>query len=175
MNFKLIIAIVSVLFIVSFNLPKKILKKVNKTIETTYDVKEFSLESISISQDVNSELPRKIEDNSLFKILKDTELIGYAYVDRAPSKTAIYDFLVLFDTELIVTKSKVLIYREEYGGEIGSKRWLKQFIGSTKNDFFKINDNIIPIAGATISVNSMTKAMNEVLQNIGKLQELNIL
>ena len=64
---------------------------------------------------------------------------------------------------------------EEYGCEIGSKRWLKQFIGSSKEDSFKLNENIIAIAGATISVNSMTKAMNEVLQNIGKLQALNVI
>ena len=151
------------------------LKKVNKTIETTYGIESFLLENIVIDDAINAELNRKINTESLFKIVTDNSLIGYAYLDKAPSKTATFDFLVLFDTNLIVTKSKVLIYREEYGGEIGSRRWLTQFNGSSKEDSFTPNDNIIAIAGATISVNSMTKAMNEVLQNIGKLQELNIL
>ena len=86
-----------------------------------------------------------------------------------------FDFFVLFDANLIITKSKVLRYREEYGGEIGSKRWLKQFIGGTASDAFIPNNNIMAIAGATISVNSMTKAINEILVNIGKLEELNVI
>ena len=158
----------------NLGLPKKILKKVSKAIVNTYQIEDFSLETISIEASVNAQLTREIKELSLFKIKSNEELIGYAYLGNAPSKTATFDFLVLFDTDFIVTKTKVLIYREDYGGEIGSKRWLKQFIGSTKDDNYKPNDNIVAIAGATISVNSMTKAINEVLQDIGKLQELQV-
>ena len=175
MKLKLIFTLIISALFFSLGLSKKVLKKVNKTIQTTYNVEEFNLLPVVIKDEVKAQLPRKIGDNNLFKIEATEAIIGYAYIDQAPSKTATYDFLVLFDTDLIVTKSKVLIYREEYGGEIGSKRWLKQFIGSSKEDTFKLNENIIAIAGATISVNSMTKAMNEVLQNIGKLQELNVI
>ena len=101
--------------------------------------------------------------------------MGYAYVGKAPSKTDEFDYIVLFDQNLIVVKTKVLAYREDYGGEIGSKRWLKQFIGSSKESNYRLHDNIVAIAGATISVNSMTNAMNRVLKSIGELQELNIL
>ena len=57
------------------------------------------------------------------------EVLGYAFIDKAPSKTDEFDYLVLFDENLIIKKAKVLMYREDYGGEIGSRRWLKQFIG----------------------------------------------
>ena len=68
----------------------------------------------------------------------------------------------------------MLIYREEYGGEIGSKRWLKQFIGaSSKSEELVYNTDIIPIAGATISVRTMTKAMNDLLKSISILQQKN--
>jgi len=69
----------------------------------------------------------------------------------------------------------VLIYREEYGGEIGSKRWLKQFIGKTKTDDLRYGDNIINISGATISVRSMTSAMNNLLLSLKTLSEKGIL
>ena len=102
--------------------------------------------------------------------------LGYGYIGNAPSKTASFDYLVLFDENFIITKSKVLIYREEYGGEIGSKRWLRQFTGKTTTSAeLKYNENIIPISGATISVRSMTRAMNELLQSIAILQELKAL
>ena len=82
--------------------------------------------------------------------------------------------MVLFDTGLNVRKAKVLIYREDYGNEIGSKRWLKQFIGKTGADNLKYDVNVDAISGATISANSMTFAMNNLLQSITILKENNI-
>jgi len=175
MKIKLIIAVFLSFNFFGFEAPKPPLKKVNKTIQSTYNIEKFSLISVPLSASINEQLSRKINSESLFKIISDKELIGYVYLDKAPSKTATFDFLVLFDSNLIITKSKVLRYREEYGGEIGSKRWLKQFIGGTASDAFIPNNNIMAIAGATISVNSMTKAINEILVNIGKLEELNVI
>jgi len=68
-----------------------------------------------------------------------------------------------------------LIYREDYGGEIGSKRWLKQFIGKKPSDKLRYEEDIIAISGATISANSMTNAMNQFLQNLEILQTNNVL
>jgi len=66
---------------------------------------------------------------------------------------------------------KVLIYREDYGGEIGSKRWLKQFVGKSLNDELNVGQNIKAISGATISVNAMTTAVNNVLKSVKILIE----
>ena len=96
-------------------------------------------------------------------------------MSKAPSKTADYDYLVLIDPELVVLKAKVLIYREEYGGEISSSRWLRQFIGKSKDDEFRYGDNIDAIAGATISVRSMTNAMNDLMKSLKTLNEKGIL
>ena len=102
-------------------------------------------------------------------------MVGYAFVDKAPSKTDEFDFLVLFDTNLIIKKAKVLVYREDYGGEIGSKRWLKQFIGKSSIDRLIYEKDIIAISGATISANSMTIAINKLLQSIDMLHQLKVL
>ena len=120
-------------------------------------------------------MPSKFGDNNFFKIENNNQLLGYAYLAKAPSKTAQFDYLVLLDKDLVVLKTKVLIYREEYGGEIGSKRWLKQFIGKTQNDSLRYGDNIIAISGATISVRSMTNAMNNLLESLKILHSKGIL
>ena len=83
--------------------------------------------------------------------------------------------MVIFDANLEVIHSKVLIYREEYGGEIGSKRWLEQFIGKTGQDRVDHETNIDGISGATISVRSMTTSMDNLLQTVGILQEKKML
>lgn len=152
--------------ILSFDLPKNIYSKVSKEIKTVYAIDTFSLEEILISDAVNEKLITKIKKDNLFKILTDSTLVGYAFIEKAPSKTDEFDYLVLFDTDFIITKTKVLIYREDYGSEIGSKRWLRQFIGKGTSDELKYEKDIIAISGATISARSMTIAVNNLLKSI---------
>ena len=158
-----------------FGLSAKIQKKVDKVIKSTFEVETFSFNTIAISPKVAEELPSKFGADNLFEIKSSDKLLGYAYVSKAPSKTADYDYLVLIDPELVVLKAKVLIYREEYGGEISSSRWLRQFIGKSKDDEFRYGDNIDAIAGATISVRSMTNAMNDLMKSLKTLNEKGIL
>jgi len=61
------------------------------------------------------------------------------------------------------------VYREDRGGEIGSKRWLRQFIGKSKGEFLKYQKDIAAISGATISVKSMTTEVNKILKTVGIL------
>ncbi|GAA4898037.1 hypothetical protein GCM10023311_23530 [Flaviramulus aquimarinus] len=159
----------------SFGLPKNIQKKVDKEIKKSFNIETFNFTEVTIPTETAKDLPSKFETNNLFKIEANNTLLGYAYLSNAPSKTALFDYLVLLDKELIVLKSKVLIYREEYGGEIGSTRWLKQFIGKKGGDALKYGDNIIAISGATISVRSMTNAMNNLLESLKILQTKNVL
>jgi len=158
------------LLLTSFLVPEKVEKKANKEIEKFFEIDKFSKEYISISEKV----PASFSENNFFRIKKGTTLLGYGYIGNAPSKTATFDYLVLFDKDFIITKSKVLIYREEYGGEIGSKRWLEQFEGSSsKTPELKLVKDIIPISGATISAQSMTKAINQLLESIKILKQEN--
>ena len=175
MNFKFRLIIIISVFIMSFGVPKNILKKVNAIIESTFKVESFKLNVVDIPSEVITSLPSTFQKESLYKIKSEDTLIGYAYIAKAPSKTDEFDYLVLFDKDLIIVKSKVLIYREDYGGEIGSKRWLKQFIGKSQADELIYGDNIAAISGATISVRSMTIAINTLLQSIKILHNKNII
>ncbi|PCJ98387.1 MAG: FMN-binding protein [Flavobacteriaceae bacterium] len=158
-----------------FGLPKTIQKKVDKEIEKVFEVDYYATKFIEVPNELNANLPAKISDSNLFAIFQGEKKLGYAFVDKALSKTASFDYLVVFDTDLKVVHSKVLVYREDYGGEIGSKRWLRQFLGKTGKDRVNHKTNIDAIAGATISVQSMTKSMDDLLQTIGILQENKIL
>lgn len=170
------ISIILVAFLgFGFGLSAKLQKKVDKVITSTFEVEEFSLNAKVIAIEVAKELPSDFGADNFFEVKSSDELLGYAYVAKAPSKTAKYDYLVLFDSKLTIVKAKVLIYREEYGGEIGSKRWLRQFIGKTKDDEFRYGDNIDAISGATISVRSMTNAMNDLMQSLKILNTKGIL
>ena len=93
-------------------------------------------------------------------------LQGYAFIGTAPSKTDSFEYLVLLDKDLVIVKAKVLVYREDYGGEIGSKRWLSQFISKNRDSILGYGEEITAISGATISVKSMTASINHFLYSL---------
>ncbi|OUR92378.1 FMN-binding protein [Flavobacteriales bacterium 34_180_T64] len=176
MKFKSVF-LLSIAFVLSaFSIPKNLQKKMDKEIIKTFKVETISYNEVVIPAKISEILPAKFGNNNLFKVTtSDDEFLCYAYISKAASKTDDFDYLVLLDKDLVVLKAKVLIYREDYGGEIGSKRWLKQFIGKSQNDELRYGDNIIAISGATISVRSMTNAMNDVLKSLKILHSKDIL
>lgn len=172
---KTILTILLLIGFCSFNLPKNIEKKVTKEITSYFEIESYSRSAITIADRLNSETPTNFSAQSFFKLEANNKHIGYLYVGEAPSKTDKFDYMVLFDAQLNIIKSKVLIYREDYGNEIGSKRWLKQFVGKTSKDNLQYEKNIDAIAGATISAKSMTVAVNDLLKSISILQENKVL
>ncbi len=145
-------------------------KKVKKEVEDVFELENPSYASINIPQGVKT--PSKITSENFFKISSNNELVGYVYQDKAPSKTAQFDYLVIFDKNLTIVKTKVLVYREEYGGEIGSKRWLRQFTGKSSSDDMY---DVAAISGATISVRSMKNAVSDILETVGILRSHNLI
>jgi Na+-translocating ferredoxin:NAD+ oxidoreductase RnfG subunit len=161
--------------LLSFTSHKDLNKKIDKEIKDAFGIETYVYNKITFPTEVNKELPSKFESSNFLNIKANNEIVGYAYMGKALSKTDTFDFLVLFDKDLIVIKTKVLVYREDYGGEIGSKRWLKQFIGKTQHDDLRYGDNIVAISGATISVRSMTNSMNNLLKSLKILHSKNVL
>ena len=131
--------------------------RADKEIKKVFSVENYQLDR-AINQNYEDFLTKR-----LLSINSDDQKIGYAYLGTAPSQTKYFDYVVLFDKDLVIRSIKILVYREDYGGEIGSKRWLNQFIGKTFFDKFIYRKNVAAISGATISVNSMTDAVNDIL------------
>jgi len=168
---KVSLGLITFLLLMGFGLPKNIQKKIDKEVSAYFDIESFTMELISIPNSGQLDLPSKIDGENLFRLFDGKSPIGYIYVDQAPSKTANFDYMVLLDNDFKISHSKVLIYREEYGGEIGSKRWLRQFNGKVPGNRVNHETNIDGIAGATISVRSMTNAIDGLLQTLSILKE----
>ena len=122
---------------------------------------------------MESQTTRTIEDK-LYEIKIENNNPGYIYVDQAPSMKNVFDFAVVFSDDLEILNSKVLIYREQHERQIGSKRWLKQFFGMTPSSRPELGKDIDGISGATISVSSMTNAINELLVDVEYLSSKGI-
>ncbi|PCH49271.1 MAG: FMN-binding protein [Flavobacteriaceae bacterium] len=158
-----------VFIITSFTVSDKIEALIQKEIKTVLKIESFSKQSVIISKELNETLPLKITNTNFYKINNNDSLLGYYYLGQAFGKTDYFDFIVIFDAKLIVVKVKVLKYREERGGEVGSKRWLKQFIGKSSSNNLKYQKDIAAISGATISAKSMTNKVNKLFKTIAIL------
>lgn len=152
------------------SIPDNYLKKINKEVLSVFEIEAFERESVTIDSAVLSKMDASFTADNFIKILKDEKHLGFFYFGKAPSKADEFDFVVIFDDQLIIKKIKILAYREDYGGEISSKRWLRQFNGLSESDELKYGKDIKGISGATISAKAMTKAVNDLLKNLSKLQ-----
>lgn len=150
-------------------------KKIDTAIATTFKLETFELKQISVPTILNNATPAKLNDTNLFEIHSEEKLVGYLYLGEAPSMKRMFDYIILFNIDFTIKKSKVLIYREDYGLQIGSQRWLKQFIGLSTDDSLIYGENIDAISGATISASSMTMATANVLKSIRILKEKELL
>lgn len=157
----------------NLSIPKKLEKKVHKSIVKTFKIEQFQLNNIEIlTKDPSIKI---INSNNFYSIKSNAKILGYALVDKAKSKSYNFDYLVLLNSALEIININILIYREEHGNEISSKRWLKQFFGLGTNDHAVLQKNIDGISGATISVRSMTTEMNNLLADLNILEKKNIL
>ena len=170
-----IIALVLPFFVSFVNIPTKIEKKIDKEVLSIFNIGTYSKEPVVIEEGINSTLPLKFNTDNFYLIISDDNLIGYFYYGVAPSKADVFDYVVIFDKELIIKKIKILAYREDYGGEIGSKRWLKQFNELSIRDKVVYNKDIKGISGATISARSMTLTINRLLESLMIIHENNAL
>ncbi len=152
--------------------PERTYKKLDKTIGKLWEGKNITRQALDIE---TAGLGLSLYPKSLFKLLDNNTLVGYAYLDKANSKSAQFDYVVFFNPELKIIYTQVLVYREDYGGEIGSHRWLKQFNGKYNGQEMEFRKDIQNISGATISSRNITQAVKKISRQIVILQQKGLL
>ena len=150
-------------------------KKVSKQIKSVLSIENFELSNINVDNSIKEEIWDQFNYSKFKKIIHNDELIGYSYESKAPSMHYEFDYLIILDLNLKIIDSKVLVYRENWGGEIGSKRWLKQFKDKGKDDRLQYMKDISAISGATISVKSMIETVNMCLESVDILNKNSVL
>ena len=155
---------------------KKIDRLINKQIAKYW--KDQAIQQIPVDTKVNIEFDLFFDKNELYRLDNQAETVGFLLLRRglgckiggcgnasdqgtgqicSSDGTAYeyFDYTVLLDTNLTILKIAVVDYPGDYGYEITSKGWLKQFVGY-KGSKLTYGKNIDAISGATISANSLT-------------------
>jgi Na+-translocating ferredoxin:NAD+ oxidoreductase RnfG subunit len=155
----------------SFDLSKPAVKKIDKTLLTYFPATAITQKLLTLSAEQESNLSFELKENTFYQLSNGVGLAGYMYIDKAQSKFDTFDYMVIFNPDLSIMTSKVLLYREDYGGEITSKRWLRQFDDKANGENMGLGDDIQVISGATISCRSITAGINKLSKNIQELKE----
>ncbi|GAB4252667.1 MAG: hypothetical protein Kow0079_07640 [Vicingaceae bacterium] len=154
---------------------KIIAKKINKTISQLFPELTVDIEPILIDEQKVNALKLKKEEKAVYALKNGYKILGYMYLGIAPSRADFFDYMVIFKPDLSVMSVQVLVYREDYGGEIGSKRWLKQFVDKANGEQMEFEKDIQNIGGATISCRSITNGIKKLSKNIVEMRKLGIL
>lgn len=157
----------SIFLLLGFGIPDKLKKKVDKVIQQTFKVEQYKLETLNSFNDTSTVV---IKSDNFYVVKSGNKILGYFVLDKAKSKMREFNYIVVLDKDFKIINTKILIYREDHGDEISSKRWLKQFVGLTPNDKAIVGKNIDGISGATISARSMTREINQILQDLKSLK-----
>lgn len=164
---KIVIIIISnllLLTVFSSNLSKKFDKKIDKEVRKIW---KTPVEKTLI------QLPDSLKfstHNFLFTIKSRDSVVGLASLNKvkacrvggcnANNDTVFTDkydhfyYCVIVDTNLTIIKVAVWEYESDYGYEITSRNWLKQFIGKNGNQF-NYGEEIDMISGATVSATGL--------------------
>jgi len=87
----------------------------------------------------------------------------YAVFTQSKGRYDLFDYLIIVNLEFSIEKVKVLKYLSEHGGEIASKKWLRQFENYSSGDL-RYKKEISALSGATISANSIVADIPKVLK-----------
>ena len=145
-------------------------KKMDKAIIGAWQT-EFALKELSINGGISKEL-NLTGDEVLYAVREmDNSLLGYAVLTHAKGRYDLFDLLIVYNPELDIQKTQVLVYREDWGGEIASARWLKQFVGMDASSKIQLSHDVQGISGATISCQSATQEIKRVTVLVNRLKE----
>ena len=96
----------------------------------------------------------------VWKISESNSLVGVAILDNVLGKSLPITYLTCFNMDGQLINAHIVKYREDYGYEVGNRRWLNQFLGLDASSDYNVGINIDGISGATISVNSVSRGIN---------------
>jgi hypothetical protein len=100
-----------------FDVSKLVQKRMQKEITKVFLCKDFDLEEVTGTPGFQFQNSTYLTDHQIYKINRSGELLGYAFLGSAPSKTDTFEYLILFDQNFIQKKAKLWFTEKTMGGK----------------------------------------------------------
>lgn len=166
----LICLLISSLLLHAGDYPKSVQKRIDKTLVKLFPKMIVELQELDLSTELISTYT-SVKGVKVSRLKSANSELGYVCFASSKGKNDYFDYMVIFDNDLVIKKVKVLIYRSTYGGEIMSRSWLKQFIGKTNGQEMAMDKDIDGISGATLSAPSITQGIKELSLLIAEIPQ----
>ena len=136
------------------------------------DADGFTRQVLTVSPELRDQIraalgttqPSVWEDQYVvFTARRDNAVIGHAIIVEEVGKHRPITFVVSVGADDSVGDVAVMAYREAYGGEVQSRRFLKQYHGKRASNDLRSYGEIQNIAGATLSVDAASRAVKKAL------------
>ena len=101
------------------------------------------------------------ERYAVFAASRGSSVLGRAVVVEEIGKHRPITFIVGLKPDGTVQDVAVMAYREAYGGEVRTARFLRQYRGKAPVDPLRNGEDIKNIAGATLSVDAASRAVRK--------------
>lgn len=88
---------------------------------------------------------------------------GYALLDEAMGQYMPISYAVKLSPKGAVERLELMVYREQYGSEVKSDRFCRQFVGKTQADPLLVGDDVLIVSGASISSRALTDGVRRTL------------
>lgn len=131
--------------------------------ETTITLTDTEIKKLRKRQRVNV----FTRDYTLYKIVREDESEPYRYAMpiQQSGQHEYMDLMYGINADGTINRIDLMVYREPYGGEVRSRRFMRQFKGrSLRDSEFRVNIDVIHIAGATISAKAVSAGTRKVLE-----------
>lgn len=102
-------------------------------------------------------------DLTVYYGLTKDRVDGVAIIDDERGQHQPITFAVLIGPDGAMQRLEVMVYREAYGDEVREPRFRSQFKGKTASDPVKHGQDIVAVAGATISSKAMAAGARRAL------------
>ncbi len=140
-------------------------KKIDKAVTTVVQSENYTLRPLESPGDSIFAKGSNPNSGGFFEIVQEEEVKGLLYVGSAKGRYDWFDFIVIFNTNRIIEKVEIIVYRSDHGFEIMNKSWLAQFTGTSGCEA-EYGKTVDAISGATLSASSLTRAVNDICWNL---------
>src|SRR3984893_7437485 len=111
-----------------------------------------------------------VQSDRIWRAEAGGRVVVFFIFDRVIGKHLYIDYSVALDPSGRIRQVDILQYRESYGGEIRSPRWLAQFVGKTNSSQLQVGSDIRNISGATLSSHHVTEGVKRIMAIANRLK-----
>jgi Na+-translocating ferredoxin:NAD+ oxidoreductase RnfG subunit len=108
---------------------------------------------------------------TVFTAFRGDHVLGRALIVDEIGKHRAITFIIGVEPGGTVSGVAVMAYREAYGGEVRSRRFLRQYEGKSANDALLPSSDIRNVTGATLSARAVGRGVKKAIAVLAEVEE----